>query len=185
MQPFDEQDLIRRATRGDEIAFRKLVQMHQRFVYAVAYRFVGNREEAKDIAQEAWVRLWKNLASYQPGGKLTTWFYKIVMNLCLDHLKSAEHKRQGLRLEVTETTARIDEEQQRDQGEMLTFIVKFAQELTPKQQSVFVLRDLEGLAPEEVSMITGLDAGQVKSNLYLARLAVRAGLKRIYQERSN
>ena len=80
--------LIEKAQGGDQYAFRKIVEAHQGFAYAVAFKFVASRVEAEDITQEAFIKLWKNIAKYRPEIKLTTWLYKIIMNLSLDLLKS-------------------------------------------------------------------------------------------------
>ena len=178
-------DLIELAKGGDHHAFRKIVEAHQGFAYAVAFRFVGNRNEAEDITQEAFIKLWKNIGTYRPEIKLTTWLYKIIMNLCLDFLKSAQRKQQ-LKTEDVESNHLIvdqtSQEQKQDAAEMLGVIVELAKQLTPKQQSVFILRDLEGLAVEEVSEVTGMDQGQIKSNLYYARIKIREGITKHYQE---
>src|SRR6478609_472272 len=87
-------DLIEKIKGGDHYAFQSVVETHQAFAYAVAFRFVGNHDEAEDITQEAFIKLWKNIGKYRPGIKLSTWLYKIVMNGCLDFLKSAKRKQQ-------------------------------------------------------------------------------------------
>ena len=178
-------DLIEQAKGGDHHAFRKIVEAHQGFAYAVAYRFVGNRNEAEDITQEAFIKLWKNIGKYRPEIKLTTWLYKIIMNLCLDFLKSAQRKHQLRTEDVKSNHLIIDrssQEQKQDDVEMLGVIVELAKQLTPKQQSVFILCDLEGLESVEVSEVTGMDQGQIKSNLYYARIKIREGLTKHYRE---
>lgn len=178
-------DLIEQAKGGNHHAFRKIVEAHQGFAYAVAFRFVGNRYEAEDITQEAFVKLWKNIGKYRPEIKLTTWLYKIIMNLSLDFLKSAQRKHQ-LKTEDVESHQLIvdqsSQEQKQDDAEMLGILVELAKQLTPKQQTVFILRDLEGLPVEEVCEITRMDQGQIKSNLYYARIKIREGLTKHYRE---
>ncbi len=177
--------LIEQAKNGDHHAFRKVVDAHAGFAYAVAFRFVGNRSEAEDIAQEAFIKLWKNLKTYRPEIKLTTWFYKIIMNLCLDFLKSSQRRHQ-LKSEDIETNSSIEDrsgsDRELENAELLNVIIQLSKQLTPKQQSVFVLRDLETLPAEEVSEITGMDLGQIKSNLYYARIKIREGITKHYQE---
>ena len=181
-------DLIEQAKSGDPHAFRKVVEAHQGFAYAVAFRFVGDRNEAEDITQEAFINLWKNIGKYRPEIKLTTWLYKILMNLCLDFLKSSQRKQQ-LKTEDVETNLFIidqfSQERKLDDAEMLGVIVELAKQLTPKQQSVFILRDLEGLSVEEVCEITCMNQGQIKSNLYYARLKIREGITSHYRETKN
>ena len=183
--PADAPVLIELAKSGDHQAFRKVVEAHQGFAYAVAFRFVGNRNEAEDITQEAFIKLWKNIGKYRSEIKLTTWLYKIIMNLCFDYLKSAQRKKSLKNINIDLSPPIYDEvnsEKQKDDFEMLGVIVQLAKQLTPKQQSVFILRDLEVLSVEEVSEITGMEHGQIKSNLYYARLKIREGLTEYYRE---
>ena len=178
-------NLIEKAKGGDHYAFRKVVEALQGFAYAVAFRFVGNRNEAEDITQEAFIKFWKNIGKYRPEIKLTTWLYKIIMNLCLDYLKSSQRKHE-IKMEDVESNHTLrdqaSQERQLDNIEMLAVIVELAKQLTPKQQSVFILRDLEALEVDEVGQITGLDQAQLKSNLYYARMKIREGITRYYRE---
>ncbi len=181
MSPDRESDLIRRSATGDTRAFRELVEHHQSFAYAVAYRFTSHTDDARDVAQEAFVKLWKNLKRYRNEVKLTTWLYTIIMNQAFDHLKSAHRRAARHSEDVQVGTVHTDPSEQ-DRAELLQVIAQLATTLTPKQQSVFVLRDLEGLDSPEVETITGMDASQVKSNLYYARLTLREKLQKYYQE---
>src|SRR6478735_4013508 len=100
MQYSDELHLIESAQAGDMLAFRKLVEMHQRFAYSVAFRFTNNGPEAEDITQEVFIKLWRNIAKYKPGIKLTTWLYQIITNQCLDYLKSAGRRKEMKQVEM-------------------------------------------------------------------------------------
>jgi RNA polymerase sigma-70 factor, ECF subfamily len=178
------QATIRRAASGDQGAFRIIVSQNQSFLYAVAFRFLGNTADAEDAVQEAFVRLWKNLPSYRPEVKLTTWLYKIVVNLSLDILKSGHRKHQKGRVEVQSYTSIISAQAADDElhaQELHAFIQEAASELTPKQKAVFILRDLEELPVEDVCSILSMSAGNVKSNLYYARQHMSEKLKKYYQ----
>ena len=98
-----ETEIITKAIGGDQQAFRWLVEKHQRFVYTVCFRMIGNRADTEDITQETFVRLWKHLSRYRPGIRLTTWLYSIATNLCLDHLRSSKHKSSMKTIETDET----------------------------------------------------------------------------------
>ncbi len=179
-----EQEVIRKAMTGNTDAFRVIVDHYQSFAYSVSFRFLGQAEEAEDVVQEAFIRLWKNLHKYRPEVKLSTWVYRIIANLCLDFLKSTYAKQQKNQQDVqTEYTLkskdRADEEL--NVRELNEQIQQAAAELTPKQKAVFILRDLEGLPVEEVCSILSMSAGNVKSNLYYARQQVSERLKKCYQ----
>lgn len=177
-------EIIRQAVRGDQYAFRKLVEAHQAFAYAVAFRFVGHAGDAEDIVQEAFVRLWKNLHQYRPAVKLTTWLYRIIANLCLDLLKSRPEKQRRSAVSLDHSLVMATPgtpEDHLQQQELMDAIRAAADELTPVQRAVFVLRDLEELSVDEVSDILSMPAGNVKSNLYYARRKVGEHLKTLYR----
>ena len=185
MPTLSEPEVIAKAVSGDSDAFRLLVEKHQAFVISLSYRFVGNRNDAQDIAQETFLRLWKNLARYRAEVKLTTWLYKIVTNLCLDFLKS-KHGRQVRNKDALHHDFAIADPTGADQGlmneELRVAILKLTEELTPKQKAVLVLRDLEELPVQEVSDILSMSPGNVKSNLYYARIKMSELIRQYYQE---
>ena len=86
------QQLVARAQNSDIDSFRQLVEKHQQFAYNVAFRFLTNQEDARDVVQECFIRLWKNLHKVDPHKKLTTWLYKIVLNLCYDEMRRAYNR---------------------------------------------------------------------------------------------
>lgn len=177
-------ELIQEAVRGSQPAFRAVVEANQGFVYAVAFRFVNDQQEAEDITQEVFVRLWKNLKSYRHEVKLTTWLYKIVTNRCLDFLNSRHGRQRKNKVDINNTHFVQDSstpEKEFQQQELSRIIHAAAEELTPKQKAVFILRDLEGLTSEEVSEALSMSAGNVKSNLFYARQKMTEKLKAMYQ----
>jgi RNA polymerase sigma-70 factor, ECF subfamily len=181
-------ELIQNAARGDTQAFRTIVEQHQTFVYAVAFRFVHDEEDAEDITQEVFIRLWKNLSQYRSEIKLTTWLYRIIANYCLDFLKSQHGRQRKNKVDVDshhQLPNPLTPEKEFQQQEFMNILKQVAEELTPKQRAVFVLRDLEGLSPEEVSAALSMSAGNVKSNLFHARQKAAEKLKTIYQTTHN
>ena len=177
-------ELIQDAVRGSHKAFRTIVEKHQAFVYAVAFRFVNDEQDAEDIAQEVFVRLWKSLHTYRQEVKLTTWLYKIVTNRCLDFLKSRHGRQRKNKVEVDKGNHiqdHITPEKELQQQELKRIIQEAAEELTPKQRAVFILRDLEGLTTEEVSETLSMSAGNIKSNLFYARQKMSEKLRAYYQ----
>ncbi len=177
-------ELIQEAVRGSQQAFRAIVETNQGFVYTVAYRFVNNEQEAEDITQEVFVRLWKNLHTYKQEVKLTTWLYKIVTNRCLDFLKSRHGRQRKNKVDIDKTRFVTDQstpEKVFQQQELSRIIHAAADDLTPKQKAVFILRDLEGLSQEEVGEALSMTTGNVKSNLFYARKKMTEKLKAWYQ----
>ena len=180
------QEQLEAARRGNVQAFRALVEAHQRFVYAVAFRMVRNEQDAEDIAQDVFVRLWKHLGTFRPDVKLTTWLYKIVVNRSLDFLKSVHGRQRKQAVDASEhiaLPAEGDPDRALRQQELNTQVQAAADTLAPLQKAVFVLRDLEGLSTEETALALEMSTGNVKSNLFHARQKVMSYLKEVYQTR--
>lgn len=180
--------IIKEALSGNASAFKVIVEEYQTFAYAVAFRFVGNADDAEDLVQEGFIKLWKNLSKYRQDVKLSTWFYRILVNLCLDFLKSS-HGRQRKRFTEINTANTVagkeTPESVYNNYELMKIIQTCAEELTPKQHAVFVLRDLEGLDVEEVEKILSMTSTNIKSNLFHARQKVSEKLRVIYQTKNN
>lgn len=176
---------IQKAAKGDTDAFRMLLGKYQGFVYSLASRFISDKAEIDDITQEVFIRLWKNLATYKPEVKFTTWLYRIVVNKCLDYLKSREFKTgmdtcsvEGAVIAAPESPDRILID-----TEFYELVIKYSDVLPDKQRTVFILRDIEGLSLDEIAEILRMNAGSVKSNLYYARLRLADLLKVHYEEK--
>jgi RNA polymerase sigma-70 factor, ECF subfamily len=179
-----DQEIVEKALAGDMQAFRRLVERHQRFVYALAYRMVGTVGDAEDITQETFIRLWKNLSRYRCEIKLTTWLYKITTNLCLDFLKSAYNKHTKRTLDLDDHRGMFSAwpaDQPLLSEELAVALEKISAELSPKQKAVFVLRDMEDLPMPEIGQILSLSSGKVKSNLYYARKKVGELIAKHYE----
>jgi RNA polymerase sigma-70 factor (ECF subfamily) len=184
MPNLSESEIINNAVAGDKHAFRLLVEKHQAFAYSLAYRFLSSKDDAEDVTQEAFIRLWKSMSRYRPEIKITTWLYKIVTNLCLDYLKS-RHRRQAM---LTQDVDRhIMDDASADclilESEFSEMVLRMTDELTPKQKAVFILRDLEELEMKEISEILSMSHGNIKSNLYYARMKMGDLIKKCYQEK--
>jgi RNA polymerase sigma-70 factor, ECF subfamily len=176
--------IIREAAHGNRQAFRTIVEQHQGFVYAVAFRFVNDSSEAEDLTQEVFIRLWRSLHTYREEVKFTTWLYRITANRCLDFIKSRHGRQRKNKVDVTSghfVQGHSTPEKVFQQAELMSAINLAAEELTPKQKAVFILRDLEGLSTEEVGKVLSMSVGNVKSNLFYARQNMSEKLKAYYQ----
>lgn len=175
-------ELIVLSRQNDSMAFRKLVEAYQSMVYTLAFRLLCNEEDAKDIVQETFIRVWKHLDSFNTKLKFSTWLYTIAANQCYDKLKKAKHN-YTVRVEdlnaISEFISNENIEKTLINAELAQIIPTITAELTPKQKLVFTLRDLEGLEIEEIQSITGLSGAKIKSNLYLARQYIRKKIENL------
>jgi RNA polymerase sigma-70 factor (ECF subfamily) len=185
MEENPEADIIERAATGDAHAFRLLVEKYQGYAVRLAMRFVGSRFDAEDVVQEVFIRIWKNLHRYRKEVKFSTWLYRIVTNRCLDFLKSSKRRPIHLTDTLEKHQQVIDPGTTRSsyEGKEFVFLVtKMSERLTPKQKAVFILRDLEGLSVKEVCEILSMSTGNVKGNLYHARISMSELMKKCYSE---
>jgi RNA polymerase sigma-70 factor (ECF subfamily) len=143
-----------------------------------------DEEEAKDVVQESFIRVWKHISNFSLKSKFTTWLYKIVVNLCYDKMKSQKRKKAVLirnfdkeMLDLAPYPENIEEEL--INKELAGLIRNIADELSTKQRIVFILRDLQDLKISEVSQILNMPESSVKTNLYHARLNIRKKLEQI------
>jgi len=176
-----ELDLIHKSQRGNAQAFRALVESHQGLAYSIAFRFTREEQESEDIVQEAFIKIWKNISKHNEEFRFKTWLARIVTNQCLDYLKSAR-KKSSTQSIIREEMNISHNEHKVESDELKTIVYLLADKLTEKQKAVFILRDLETLEPEEVCSILQMSDGNMKSNLYYARLKIKEGLKKIYKD---
>ena len=185
----NESRFIERLQRRDERAFLELVQLYQARVYKLVLRMVGRPDEAEDMAQEVFVQVFKAVGTFRGDSKLSTWIYRIAVNLCKNRLKVLARRRSEVEYEAAEeraelaasrgTQSDLSRPDQWVEGYQLEHIVERAiLELDPDFREILVLRDVENLSYEELSLITGLTDGTVKSRLHRARAMLKAAVER-------
>ena len=173
-----ERDIITHCQQGDKDAFRWVVQTHQRMLFSLALKMLCNEEEAKDLVQETFIRVWQRIKDYNPEKAFSTWIYAIASHLCLDRLKRANRivAMPDDELVFRRYASESDSQRTLENREWVAMVRTMAEGLSDKQRLVFTLCQLEGLSSEDAQEITGLDARQVKSNLYVARQTIRKRL---------
>jgi RNA polymerase sigma-70 factor, ECF subfamily len=187
----DDKALVKAAQAGDMAAFEELVARHRDKIYARAYSMMRNEDEAIDLSQEAWVKGWQRLAQFQGESSFGTWITRIVINLCLDHLR--KHKRQR-----TESLEEIDEESggvERqmpivtpnptaglERGELRQRIDRALGQMSYEHRTVLVLHEFEELEYKEIAKVMGCSIGTVMSRLFYARRKMAALLADLKKE---
>lgn len=176
----DAPRFLDRLRAGDAPAFEDLVMTYQHRVFGVALRMLGNRAEAEEVAQEAFVRAHRALGEFRGDAKLSTWLYAITSRLCLNRLASGERgmARQGedALLRLSDAGPRPDAALER--RELEAALGRAIADLPEDRRIVVVLRDLEGLSYEEIAQVLELELGTVRSRLHRARAELREKLER-------
>lgn len=174
-----ENQILSRCKEGDKTSFRWVVQTYQRQMFSVALKMLADEEEAKDVVQETFIRAWLGLDTFDLRRSFPTWLYTIATRLCLNRLKRLKVIRPTTLDEqvLHRYASDADNHHTLENREWVAIVRMLAEGLSNKQRLVFTLCQLEGLPSNEVEQITGLNARQVKSNLYEARQAIRKRLK--------
>jgi len=180
--PGDPPGLLDRLRAGDVRAFEELVTAHQHRVFGLAWRMLGDRAEAEEVAQEAFLRAHRAVADFRGEAKLSTWLYAITSRLCLSRLSSADRRvtRQGEEALVRLRNGNPDAATRIERGELEAALHRAVAELPEDRRIVVVLRDLEGLSYEEIAEALDLPLGTVRSRLHRARMDLRDKLERFF-----
>jgi len=181
--PMLERLFLRRLQRGDPKAFRELVKRHQDRVYSLSLRMLGDAHEAEDVSQEVFLSMHKHLARFRGDCRLTTWLYRVTKNHCLNRIKYQGRREtdaeapEDLEKRVAESEIPLVSAPDRPDRALLgaeerAHVHLALKQLSAEHRLLVVLRDIEGLAYEEIARIANLPAGTVKSRLHRARAAL-------------
>lgn len=179
---FDEAAAVCEARKGSRAAFESLVGAYQRRAYAIAYGFVGNREDALELAQESFARAYKAMHRFDTRMPFYPWLYRIIKNACLNHL--AKRRRRGevslsaLMESGYDPPARDSGPlEDAERGELRHAIAAALDLLSPDHQEILVLRHLQELSYAEIASCLGVPQGTVMSRLHAARRKLRGLLE--------
>ena len=178
-----EQELVRRAKDGDQLAFEQLVTDNEKRIYNLCRRMVGDQEDAAELCQEAFLNAWRGLPRFQGESAFSTWLYRLASNVCLDFLRR-EKRRKSLSLTVVSldqeeaVELEIPDQRYAPEGELERLEQRQAirdglARLSEEHRQVLVLRELSGLSYREIAQLLGVEEGTVKSRIARARGALR------------
>lgn len=179
----DDRQLAIRARSGDAIAFETLVLRKTSAVVSVARRIIGDAEEARDVAQLVFLRVWDSLARYDEKYSFNTWLYRIATNLSIDFLRAnrSRERAHGATLHlVRNREAALEEEATHalESSQVAELFERVSRDLSEKQKAAFVLREIEGLDSRDVAEILGCGESTVRNHLFNARKALQKKLKK-------
>jgi RNA polymerase sigma-70 factor (ECF subfamily) len=184
----DETALIRAAQQGDHDAFEQLVRAYDRGVLRLAANLLRSREDAHDVYQEAFLRVYRNLHSFRFDCSFQTWLYRIVTNLCLDHLRKRKVRKEEPPVLATAEgpldrmdavpEARVEGDPQRHlfSGELRRRVKEVLEQFTPRERMVFELRHYQGLRLKRIGEVLGTTEEAAKNCLFRATQKMRAAL---------
>ncbi|MGE0594185.1 MAG: RNA polymerase sigma factor [Vicinamibacterales bacterium] len=187
-QPQAIDEIIERCLRGDQAAWESIVRLHWRRVFNIAYKFVGTREQAEDLAQDIFLKLFRSLGSFDRRANFQTWLVSVSRNLCIDHYRSVRKERETIRRDVdpsdlqprSRTASPHASLEQQDRVDLLRTALA---RLTPALRSAVVMRDLQELTYQEIADRLGLPEGTVKSRINRGRAELSKQVRRVQQER--
>lgn len=174
----NEKNLIIQSKSGDIQSFETLIKGYQKMAYNVAYRIMGNEEDAKDMTQEALIKVYKNLKGFRMDSSFSTWMYRIVMNTCKDELRKKKMKVISIDQPITTDDGQMHMEIE-DKGlkpdeivesrETQKEVHEALQAVSETNRVVVVLRDIKGFSYSEISEIIDVPVGTIKSRINRGR----------------
>ena len=179
-----DEELVFRAQNGSKSAFDELVARYMRRAYSLAYQIVGNSETARDLSQDAFIKIYQSLASFKPEHKFFSWFYRVLTNHCLNYkrrrkivnwLSLSDEKSEWEAERVFAGEESHDTEYERNQSHVS--LHKAIEKLPKKQKMVVILHGIEGMSQAETAEILGITEGTVRSRFFYARDRLRELLK--------
>lgn len=188
----DDKVLVARCKEGDRDAFRRLVQKYERRIYGIVVGMIRDREEAWDLTQEVFVKVYRHLGSFEGNSSLYTWMYRITVNLSIDYIRKRKEagleyddaRRHDGRVDMNGPMGKpVDTPPQRLLREELVGKVNLALErLSPKHKQIVILREVEGLAYQEIADVLGISIGTVMSRLFHARRNMQRVLEKYLEK---
>ena len=183
--PLTDLSLVERCRANDDAAFSEVVARYKAKIYNYVYRMTGSSEDAEDLTQEVFIRMYTSIDSFRGQSSLNTWLFRIAGNLCIDRFRRAKNRAPAYSLDEpvgdaaqTQEIADHTYEPHRllESGEMAEQIQQALSRLPEKLRAALLLHDIEGMPYEEIAQIVGCPLGTVKSRLFNARMQLRQQL---------
>jgi RNA polymerase sigma-70 factor (ECF subfamily) len=172
--------LLKLVAQGDESAFEELVKKHEIVVFNTIYRFTGNQDDVADLAQEIFLKVWRNAGKFQGKSKFSTWLYRIVVNHCLDHC--ARNKRPFVSLDELAEKEIVPDVlgtgNDYIQQQTIELVRKAIALLPARQRMALTLAEYEGRSYKEIASMMKISVSSVESLIFRARKALRSTLKK-------
>jgi RNA polymerase sigma-70 factor (ECF subfamily) len=188
----DDTSLVNRVKEGDQFAFRQLVERYQERTFGIALGIVRNQEDAMDIAQEAFLKVHRNIDRFEGSSRFYTWLYRIVVNLCIDHTRRTRRNKTVVYDDAIDTpdsplvqgapitpTSPVAPDRALGNKELLMAVGQALERQSPKHREVIILREVEGLSYNEIAEVLDISVGTVMSRLHHARQNMQTIIRRL------
>ena len=177
--------LLKRAQKGDSEAFEELLSEYEKSIYNLALKIMCHREDAMDMTQNAILRIYQSLSKFRGDSSLSTWIYRITTNICLDELRKRKHQSVSMEQLAEKGILLADQapspHKAAEANQIREIVNEAIASLDEQSRAVLVLRDIKGLAYEEITQILQCEMGTMKSRLNRARIKL-AKLLEPYRE---
>ena len=190
----EESELVRRVQARDEIAFRDLVERYQAKVFSIIYGILRNRNDAEDIAQQVFAKIYFSIGNFDFRSSLLTWIYKITVNECYDYLRKRRVRKLVYESDFSEDDVRLMENAEQP-GESVRpvdttlaqrdLIVKLLEKVTGEERTLLLLKEVEGHSVEELAEMTGMNQNTIKVKLFRARQKLLKAAQRMIKPGGN
>ncbi len=182
----DDRQLVETIRGGDPDAFEVLVRRKTSKVYSLCYRIIGNSEDAKDISQLVFIKLWENLEKYDPQYAFDTWLYRMVTNVAIDFMRNKQSRENAVNsnLRLVKTSSDAEQGTIVQRKEVESVFNSVAQVLSPKQKTIFVMNQMDDLSSSEIAKVLGCRESTVRNHIFNARKLMQQQLRKRFPEYS-
>jgi RNA polymerase sigma-70 factor (ECF subfamily) len=184
----DDKALLDKLKKGDPESFNELVTLYRKKVYNLALRMSGSPDDAVEISQEVFLKIYRSIRNFREEASLSTWVYRITSNVCIDEIRKQKNRKllyvdDSIKSEDGELKRELEDHNLQpseiaEKNELKKAVTDGIQSLSEEYRTVIVLRDIHGLSYDEISRITGCPEGTVKSRISRARSALAGILKK-------
>ena len=187
----EEAELVRRVQARDEIAFREIVDRYQAKVFSIIFGILRNRNDAEDIAQQVFTKVYFSIGNFDFRSSLLTWVYKITVNECYDYLRKKKVRKLVYESDFSDEDAVSMERSEPDSAPAFDttlarreLVVKLLEKVSPEDRNLMLLKEVEGHSVEELAAMTGMNENTIKVKLFRARQKLLKAAQRLLRSQS-
>ena len=176
--------IIQRCLAGDQIAWEQIVRQHWRKVFNIAYKFTGKHDEAEDLTQDVFLKIFKSLDTFDRRANFQTWLVSVSRNLCIDHYRSVRKERETIDRDVdagelSPVAQSVNPVAALEHADRVELLKKALDQLAPALRSAVLLRDIQELSYQEIATKLNLPEGTVKSRINRGRTELSRQIRRL------